>query len=109
MPTSMFPFGRSRACSASSISLQPGGSIDTMHTFPRRSYHSKTGGAPTSRPRAFSSVICQSLGGRQSSTSFENTLGGISCSSSSTCVSTSRSPISPSVLRVTPTTHPHLV
>lgn len=65
-PTSKLPFGKSRKCRASSISVQPGGSMEQM-LRPRRSF----------RRRISSSVKAQGIVGRHASTFAEKLWTGI--------------------------------
>lgn len=67
--TSRLPFSRGRACSASSMSLQPGGSMLSTGKW-RRSF----------LPKEFSAVMVQFSGGRQANTLPEKFSWGISCS-----------------------------
>lgn len=67
--TSKFPFSSGRACKASSMSLQPGGSMLSTGKYRR-----------SSLPTEFSGVMVQSSGGRQAKTFPEKLSWGISCS-----------------------------
>mmetsp|Transcript_5166 Transcript_5166/g.8433 ORF Transcript_5166/g.8433 Transcript_5166/m.8433 type:complete len:216 (+) Transcript_5166:120-767(+) len=83
-PASRRPFGSRTQCSASSMSLQPGGSMETTGMCLR-----------SLRWATRSSVMRQAGGGRQAITAGENSWWGTSYSCSSTCVSTSLLPSAP--------------